>query len=156
MIPNKRLIYSIITGGKFVFIPRASEGLVKLSQTMDDRVAPLGSDNTRRATIIIKAVLQDDVTKSAQVTVNLIALRYNYGDKYVSPVVTNINNLVKPDNIFRATTQRYPVFKRFHRVLMQATAKCKAISLAAVTFLRVKTEIIKRILQEFKGENVTF
>ena len=123
---------------------------------MDDRIAPLRSDNTRRVTIIIRAAFQDDVRKSALVTLNLIALRYNYGDKYVSPVISNINNLVKPDNIFRATTQRYPVFKRLHRVILQATAKCKAISLAGVTFLRVKTEITKRILREFKGENVTF
>ena len=37
---------------------------------------------------------------------------------------------------------------------MQATPRCKAISTAGVTFLRVKTEITKRILQEFAGKNL--
>ena len=152
-VPNKRVIYSITIGGKFAFLPNANEGLVKLSQNID-RVTVLRTDNTRRTTITIKAVLQDDFTKSAQVTVNLIALRFNFGDKYVSTVLNNINNLVKPDNIFRATTVKYPMFKKFHRVLMQATPRCKAISSAGVTFLRVKTEITKRILQEFAGKNL--
>ena len=152
--PAKRLIYSIVSSSPFVYLPNSCEGQIKLSQNAD-RIAQLRSDNTRRVAITLKAQFQDDSRKSAQVRINLIALKLNYGDKYVSSVLSNLRSLVKSDNIFRAVSRRYPAFKRLHRVLMQGSLKSKAVSKAGVTFLRVVKEITKRIIQEFSGKSVS-
>ena len=137
-----------------MYLPNSCEGQIKLSQNAD-RIAQLRSDNTRRVAITLKAQFQDDSRKSAQVRINLIALKLNYGDKYVSSVLSNLRSLVKSDNIFRAVSRRYPAFKRLHRVLMQGSLKSKAVSKAGVTFLRVVKEITKRIIQEFSGKSVS-
>lgn len=129
----------------------AFKGTIKLVRSLLDSSLTWRSDNTVRATGILTQTKGGLILN--RISIEFIILKEGYADALLSNVISSVATLAKPNNPFRATSARYPIYKKLHRILMQGTKRAKETSLAECKFESAFKALVKLILNQLQGNN---
>ncbi|XP_028398562.1 eosinophil peroxidase-like [Dendronephthya gigantea] len=149
--PEEASIFSIeVTDSSYrdtFSLSDANKGTIKLAKSFLG-ILNWRTDKTCRIMIVLTQTKGTEVINT--IDIEFIVLKEGFANDLLPRIIENVKNLAKPSNPFRPTTNTFPWPKKFHRILLQGTAKSKNTSLAECNFGAAINQLFKLILAKLE------